>query len=137
MVEATGSKPAAEGRRYPLRQRKASSRYLASQYVFLTDEGELECYKEAMADVHKAKWYSAMQNDMDSLHENHTYDLMELSKRKRDLRNKWVFKLKIGEDGSPPRYKAHIVVKGFDHIGWVYGYSGSWQEIDSNEGFSK
>ena len=32
---------------------------------------------------------------------------------KRALRNKWVYKLKPGEPGNPPRYKARIVVKGF------------------------
>ena len=32
---------------------------------------------------------------------------------KRALRNKWVYKLKLGDTGKPPRYKARIVVKGF------------------------
>ena len=54
-----------------------------------------------------------MQDEMDSLHENYTYNPVELPKGKRALRNKWVFKLKNGEDGSSPRYKARIVVKGF------------------------
>ena len=50
---------------------------------------------------------------MNSLHENHTYELVELPKGKRALRSKWVYKLKLGDDGNPPRYKARIVVKGF------------------------
>ena len=66
-----------------------------------------------MIDVHTEKWYNAMQEEMDSLHENHTYDLMELPNGKKALRNKWVYKLKTGEDGSTPRYKSRIVVKGF------------------------
>ena len=49
---------------------------------------------------------------MDSLHENHTYELTELPKGKRELRNKWVYKLKLGNAGNQPRYKARIVVKG-------------------------
>ena len=51
---------------------------------------------------------------MDSLHENHTYELVELPKGKRALRNKWVYKLKPGDAGNPPRYKA-CVGKGFQH----------------------
>ena len=54
-----------------------------------------------------------MQDEMDSLHENHTYELTELPKEKRELQNKWVNKLNSREDSNPPRYNARIVVKGF------------------------
>ena len=54
-----------------------------------------------------------MQDEMDFLYENHTYELVELPKGKRALRNKWVYKLKPGDAGNPPTYKARIVVKGF------------------------
>ena len=54
-----------------------------------------------------------MQDEMDSLHENHTYELTKLPRGKKALRNKWVYKLKPGESGKPPRYKTKIVVKGF------------------------
>ena len=100
------------GRRYPLKERKAPTTY-ASQYILLTNEGEPECYDEAIADKHRERWLSAMQDEMDSLHENYTYDLVELPKGKRALRNKWVYKVKTGEVDSAPRYKACIVVKGF------------------------
>ena len=55
-----------------------------------------------------------MQDEMDSMHENHTYELVELPKGKRALRNKWVYKLKPGDARNSPRYKAWIVVKGFE-----------------------
>ena len=54
-----------------------------------------------------------MQDEVDPLHENYTYDLAELLDSKRVLRNKWVYKVKTGEDGNRPRYKVCIVVKGF------------------------
>ena len=54
----------------------------------MIDEGESECYDEAISDEHKEKWWSAMQDEMDFLHENYTYDLVELPKGKRALRNK-------------------------------------------------
>ena len=60
-----------------------------------------------------------MQGEMDSLHENHTYELTELPKGKRVLWNKWVYKSKPGDIGNPPRYKAHMVVKGFKQKKWV------------------
>ena len=36
-----------------------------------------------------------------------------MPKGKRALRNKWVYKVKTGEVDNEPRYKACIVVKGF------------------------
>ena len=68
-----------------------------------------------MPDVHERGWYSVMQQEINSLHENHTYDLMKFHEGSRDLRNKCVFKLKTGEYGCPPRYRARIMVKGFRH----------------------
>ena len=98
--------------RYPARQGNASSWY-SIQYVLLIDEDDQECYEDDMADKHKEKWQNALQDEMDSLHEIYTYDLVELLKGKRALRNKWVFKLKSGDDGNSPRYKADIVLKRF------------------------
>ena len=54
-----------------------------------------------------------MQEEMDSLHENYTYELIEALEGKKALRNKWVYKLKTGEDESTPTYNALIVVIGF------------------------
>jgi hypothetical protein len=54
-----------------------------------------------------------MQEEMKSLHENHTYDLVKLPKGKGALKNKWVFRCKIEPNRSQPRYKARSVVKGF------------------------
>ena len=39
-----------------------------NQYIFLTDEGEPECYDEAIVNEHREKWLSVMQDEMDSLH---------------------------------------------------------------------
>ena len=53
-----------------------------------------------------------MHEEMNSLNMNKTYDLVELPKGKKVLRNKWVFKLK--KDGDKlVKYKAQLVVKGF------------------------
>lgn len=54
-----------------------------------------------------------MQDDMKSLHETHTYDLLKLPKDKRTLKNKWVFKLNIEENNSQLRYKTRLAMKGF------------------------
>ena len=55
----------------------------------------------------------AMQEEMDSLHQNHTYELVKLPKAKKALKNKWVYRIKQEEHMLHPRYKARLVVKGF------------------------
>ena len=67
-----------------------------------------------MADSHKVEWVKAMQEEMKSLHENHTYDLVELPKGRKALRNKWVYRLKNEENNPRPQSKAHLAVKGFN-----------------------
>jgi hypothetical protein len=60
----------------------------------------------------KKKWEQGMKEEMDSLENNQTWDLVQLPSGKRALQNKWVYKLKE-EDGGEKRYKARLVVKGF------------------------
>ena len=99
--------------RRSVRDRHRSTRYSADEYVLVTDEGEPECYAEAMEDEHKKEWVDAMQDEMQSLYDNHTFELVKLPKGKKALKNRWVYKVKQDEHTSQPRYKARLVVKGF------------------------
>ena len=53
-----------------------------------------------------------MKEEMDSLVNIQTWDLVQFPAGKRALQNKWVYKLKE-EDGGKKRHKARLVVKGF------------------------
>ena len=53
------------------------------------------------------------QKWLDAMHGNHTYDLVKLSKGKRVLENKWIYRVKHDNNSMSPRYKAILVVKGF------------------------
>ena len=55
----------------------------------------------------------SMQEEMESLQKNNTYELVKLPKGRKALRNKWVYKLEKDVKGNPVKYKAHLVVKGF------------------------
>ncbi|KAI5315215.1 hypothetical protein L3X38_044391 [Prunus dulcis] len=96
------------------RVRRPLSRYSPDDYVLLTDWGEPECYKEALTNDQQDEWLKAMHEEMQSLHENHTYDLVNLPKGRRALKNKWVYRLKTEKNNSKPRFKARLVVKGFN-----------------------
>ena len=95
------------------RQRQPSTRYNSDEYVTITDEGEPECFQEAMESDENQKWLDAMHDEMKSLHDNHTYDLVKFPKGKRDLEKGWIYRVKHESNSKSPRYKARLVVKGF------------------------
>ena len=49
---------------------------------------------------------------MKSLQENQVWDLVELPRGRKIIGSKWVFKEKIGADGSIERHKARLVAQG-------------------------
>ena len=63
-------------------------------YWLMTNYGEPKCYEEAMQVGDRKKWEQGMNEEMDSLVRNQTWDLVELHDGKRELQNKWVYRLK-------------------------------------------
>ncbi|BBG96746.1 transposable element gene [Prunus dulcis] len=59
------------------------------------------------------KWMDAMNNEMDALNKNKTWDLVPLPRAKKVVGCRWVFTLKHKADGSINRYKARLVAKGY------------------------
>ena len=113
-VEQAAPQPPIESElRRSTRQRRPSERYPPHEYVMFTDEGEPQSYQEAVSHEHNEEWMDAMQEEMNSLHENNTYELVMLAAGKKALKNKWVFRLKIDENSSQLRYNARLVVKRF------------------------
>ena len=95
------------------RVKRPSTRYPNDEYQLLVNEGEPEGLQEALTHEDKAYWRRAMQEEMDSLHKNDTYELVEMPQGGKILRNKWVYKLKTDGTGQIVKYKARLVVKGF------------------------
>ena len=54
-----------------------------------------------------------MKEEMYSLAKNKTWDLVELSKSRKMVGCKWVYKLKKGVDDTVPKYKQDWLQKGF------------------------
>ncbi|KAG8478589.1 hypothetical protein CXB51_028432 [Gossypium anomalum] len=74
-------------------------------------------YSEAVSCEDSEKWMFAMQEEMESLYKNRTWDLVKLPKGKKVVRCKWVFKKKERTPGvEEPRYKARLVAKGYSQI---------------------
>ena len=54
-----------------------------------------------------------MESEMRSIRDNETWDLVKLLKNLYALPYSWVFHLKLTATSSSPKYKAHIIAKGF------------------------
>ncbi|KAG8489015.1 hypothetical protein CXB51_016942 [Gossypium anomalum] len=83
---------------------------------------EPSSYSKAVSCEDSKKWMFTMQEEMESLHKNRTWDLVKLLKGKKAVRCKWVFKKKEGTPGvEEPRYKVRVVTKGYSQISGVTG----------------
>ena len=81
--------------------------------IFFTNTGEPTSYKEASTSPDSATWALGMESEMNSIRQNKTWDLVELSKNRRALSCKWVYKLKETSNSATPKFKARLVAKGF------------------------
>ncbi|KAH9699499.1 hypothetical protein KPL71_024377 [Citrus sinensis] len=71
-------------------------------------------FGEALRSSESDQWKLAMDEEMKSLHQNQTWELVKLPKGKRVIGNKWVYTKKQGSPNqTTPRYKARLVAKGF------------------------
>ena len=96
----------------PVRDRRPPDMY--GEWVnLLQDNPEPSSVREAMASSNKSKWREAMKKEMESLYENEVWDLVEPPKGRKIVGSKWVFKEKMGADGTTERYKARLVAQGF------------------------
>ena len=78
---------------------------------------EPSTYEETVSCSDSSKWMISMQEEMESLHKNGTWDLVRLPKGKKAIRCKWVFKKKEGTPGvENARYKVKLVAKGYSQI---------------------
>ncbi|KAJ4755031.1 hypothetical protein LUZ62_089436 [Rhynchospora pubera] len=58
-------------------------------------------------------WRLAMSQEIQALHNNHTWDLVAPPDTRHIVGCKWVFKTKRRSDGTIERHKARLVAKGF------------------------
>ncbi|KAI0990985.1 hypothetical protein K3495_g17202, partial [Podosphaera aphanis] len=75
---------------------------------------EPKTVKQAQNDERWSDWKEAMEDELRSLQQNKTWEIVNRPENRRVLRGKWVYKLKRGPNGEISRYKARWVVRGFE-----------------------
>ena len=58
-------------------------------------------------------WKEAINSEIESILQNHTWEMVDLPPGSKPLDYKWIFKNKMKSDGSIDKYKARLVVKGY------------------------
>ena len=69
-------------------------------------------YRDAINSVDSSSWLVDMEEEIQSLHKNHTWNLVPLPTGKRAIRCKWIYRVKDSGNGDL-RYKARLVAKGY------------------------
>ena len=87
--------------------------YYGVRVTVADTSGDPTSLKEALASSDKTKWVNAMEKEMESLHVNEVWDLVELPKDKKTVGSKWVFKTKRSANGTVERHKARLVAQGY------------------------
>ncbi|KAE8655561.1 Detected protein of unknown function [Hibiscus syriacus] len=86
---------------------------LESSEAPTTQDVEPSTYQEAINNSDASQWMMAMQEEIEALHKNNTWDLVPLPQGRKPIGNKWVFKIKRNGDDQVERYRARLVVKGY------------------------
>jgi hypothetical protein len=57
-----------------------------------------------------------MDEEMEALDKNESWDLVELLTRRNPIGSKWVFKKKLDVEGKVEKYKSQLVAKGYSEV---------------------
>lgn len=77
------------------------------------DLEEPKSYEEALSGPHSELWQKAISDEYDSLLQNGTWKDVDMPHGKKLLKCKWVFKIKLDQNGNVSKHKARLVAKGY------------------------
>ena len=84
------------------------------EYALSVEDDESFTFKQAIKDKDRESWLVAMEEEMQSLHKNKTWEVVPLPVGKTAIGCKWVYKRKEDHTKSCGiRYKSRLVAKGF------------------------
>lgn len=72
-----------------------------------------QTYEEAISSPQAENWKEAINDELNSLEKNQTWELVPLPKDSNVIGSKWVFKIKHLPNGKIDRFKARLCAKGF------------------------
>ena len=91
-----------------------STRYQHEAYIARTlDSDDPSSYTEALKSQQAPEWKEAIEEELKSIIENNTWELVELPKGRTPVKCRWTFRVKREAGGEVIKYKAQLVAQGF------------------------
>jgi len=92
-----------------------STRYHHEAFLATTslDSDEPDSYTEAVNSAMAPEWNIAIADELKSITDNGTWEIVDLPRGRAPVKCRWVFRVKRGAEGEVIRYKARLVAKGF------------------------
>ncbi|GJX40899.1 retrovirus-related pol polyprotein from transposon TNT 1-94, partial [Tanacetum coccineum] len=98
----------------PRRSKRArNEKSFGPDFVSFMVENEPTSYREAVTSSEGQQWREAIKSEIESILQNHTWELVDLPPGCKPLGYKWIFKKKMKADGTFDKYKARLVIKGY------------------------
>ena len=99
----------------PRRSKRArTSKNFGLDFLMYLLEDEPQSFKEAMSSPEAPYWKEAINDEVESILQNHMWELVDLPPGSKPLGYKWIFKKKMKANGSIDKYKARLVIKGYN-----------------------
>jgi hypothetical protein len=81
-----------------------------SMFLALLGDSDPMTYEEA---AKSERWRSVMDQEMQAIERNDTWELTTLPSGGKSIGVKWIFKTKVNENGEVDKYKARLAAKGY------------------------
>ena len=99
--------------KYPISNFVSNHRLASSHALRVEKLSTISIPGDASEAIKDERWKKAMNEEMNALQKNETWDLVYLPKDKKTVGCRWVYTVKLDSEGNIDRYKARLVAKGY------------------------
>ncbi|KAA3479869.1 Retrovirus-related Pol polyprotein from transposon TNT 1-94 [Gossypium australe] len=97
----------------PRSKRARVEKSFESDFLTFMLEAEPQTYNGAIQSSESTLWKDDIKSEIESIIQNHTWELVDLLLGIKPFSSKWIFKQKMKADGTIDKYKARLVIKGY------------------------
>lgn len=99
--------------RYPINHYVSNHRLLESNQALVNQLSIVSIPNNVQEALMDPRWREAMNEEMNSLKKNNTWELVDYPPGKKIVGCRWVYTVKYKADGTIERFKARLVAKGY------------------------